>query len=150
MKIVLFVGSGFNYMLADIVKPLKTYTKDEKPLDKEIERLNNLWYRFEPLLSPFNNYIPTKRGEELFEAVEGFQKVYNKFIGKSDIDLANTTAMFASRIKQEMQKTGEQFTKFEIEKGYSNISSVLPNFGKAFSLTLKKNNVSDFYLCTTN
>lgn len=150
MKIVLFVGSGFNYMLADIVKPLRIYTKDENPLHEEITRLNNLWYRFEPLLSPFNNYIPTKSGEELFEAVEGFQKVYNKFIGKSDVDQADTSAMFASRIKKEMQKIGEQFTKFEKEKGYSTISSALPNFGKAFSHTLKQNNVRDFYLCTTN
>lgn len=150
MKIVCFIGSGFNYMLADIVKSQNQYTKNDSSLHEELVRLNNLWYQFEPLLSPFNNYIPTKYGEELLEAVEGFQSLCNQFIGRVDDTLFNTETLFAARIKREMQKIGMQFTKFEKEGGYSLINRSLPNFGRSFNDLLSKNGISNLYLCSTN
>lgn len=149
MKIVCFVGSGFNYLLADIVKSKGIYTKDDVPLHKEIIQLNKLWGHLDLLLSPFSNIIPTKHGEELLEAIAGIQRVYNSFNGRDDNSQIDG-AGFSARIKESMQKVGEQFIKFEASRGYAYIHSALPNLGKAIQTSLLQNGVENLYLCSTN
>ncbi|MDO6390822.1 hypothetical protein Q4E40_11840 [Pontibacter sp. BT731] len=148
MKIVCFIGSGFNNMAAGIVKSQNIYTKEGIPLHEEISRLNRLWGHLDLLLSPFNNIITTKHGEELLEAVVGIQKAYNKFIGRGD-DSPIDAAEFSARIKGRMQEVGEQFIKFEASGGYSYIHNALPNLGRSIQYLLK-NRVENLYLCTTN
>lgn len=149
MKIVCFIGSGFNYILADIVKPYNIYTYNDSPLHEEIIRLNKLWGHLDLLLSPFTRIYPTKNGEELLEFVASLQKVYNNFIGRPDNGQLSALE-FSARIQQSMLKVGRQFMTFETNKGYSHVHTALPNLGKAVQNLLYTNKVEKLYLCTTN
>lgn len=153
MKVVCFIGSGFNYLLADIVKPLKGYTFENVTLYEKLISLNKLWYQFDPLFIPFQDFIHTRNGEEILEAIEGFHKVYESFISDQDkieTQKDKTYPLHLARIEIEMRKVGERFAKFEKSGGYSVINQAFPNIGKAFNNSLKQNHVSDFFLCSTN
>ncbi|PRY14912.1 hypothetical protein CLV24_103151 [Pontibacter ummariensis] len=153
MKIVCFIGSGFNYMLADIVKSQSIYTKDDIPLHEKLISLNNLWYQLEPLFLQFHEFIPNRHGELMLEALDGIQAMLQKTATRGNASsLVDQSPLFTANllIKEEMRKVGEHFTMFERNEGYSTIHRALPNFGRAFNGLLRSQLVSDLYLCTTN
>jgi NAD-dependent SIR2 family protein deacetylase len=153
MKIVCFIGSGFNNMLADIVKPYNIYTADDTPLHEKLGTLNNLWNQLELLFVPFHEFIPNRYGEQMLEALDGIQTMLHKTasIGNIGSRFSKPTLITASHlIKEEMRKVGEHFTRFERNDGYAAIHKALPNFGRAFDNLLCNRFVSDLYICTTN
>ncbi|MFD2246823.1 hypothetical protein [Pontibacter ruber] len=153
MKVVCFIGSGFNYMLADIVKPQTDLTIGNITLYEELISLNNLWQEFDYPLLQLGSFIPDRRGERMLEAVENIQSILQKSstIGnKINSTDQSPHAILDIFIKEHIQRVGERFTKFEENGGYSKINRVFSNFGAAFTSILQKNHISEFYLCSTN
>ncbi|WP_187262234.1 SIR2 family protein [Pontibacter beigongshangensis] len=157
MDTVTIVGSGFNYIIAGIVKQ---YTQEKSNYHLRIEleqtyddllRINNLWGELDDILNSPTLAFPSKNGEEIMQY---FQSVFESSLFKNmmsrDYDIEYSAASHQNLLQNEIKRIGYRSTEFEKRGGYSNIKRLLPNLGENFLELLIKNNISKMHIYTLN
>jgi NAD-dependent SIR2 family protein deacetylase len=157
MRIVWFVGNGFNYMLANIVK-LYSQEKSKSRLISDIERvhdelvnLNNLWGELDNILTSPSLAFPSSNGEEILQY---FQTVFESPLFKNmlsrDYNIEYSENSHRNLLQDEIKRISYHFTEFENTEGYRDIYKLFPSLGSSLNEIIKSNRIQDLHVFTTN
>ncbi|MCC9165462.1 SIR2 family protein [Pontibacter harenae] len=157
MKTVAIIGSGLNYIIADIINQYskessKSHLKQElEQAHRDLLALNNLWGELDNILNNPSSAFPSKNGEEI---IQFYQTVFESKLFKNmisrDYNIEYSVSSHRNLLQDEIKRICYRFTEFENKGGYSNIKKLLPHIGDNFSNILRKNEVRKLHIYTLN